>query len=79
MGAAMALRTIEVAWLVFVLSGCTAAIRDPVDHAVLAKCYDGVLISFCQVRQPPGTAVVSAGGVVPVAGSVGIVTAIAKP
>lgn len=61
------------------LGGCTAAIRDPVDGSVLAKCYDGVLVAFCQVAQPKGTAIVSAGGVIPTAGSVGVVTAIAKP
>ena len=61
------------------LSACTAAIHDPVDGSVLAKCYDGVLISFCQVRQPPGTVVTSAGGIVPTAGSVGIVTAVSRP
>lgn len=61
------------------LAGCTAAIDDPVDGTLFAKCYDGVLISFCQVKQPAGTAIVSAGGVIPVTGSLGIATAIIKP
>lgn len=46
------------------LAGCTAAIADPVDGSVLAKCYFGASISFCDVHKAKDDAVVSNNGIV---------------
>lgn len=46
------------------LSGCAAAIADPVDGSVMAKCYFGASISFCDVHKAKDDAVVSNNGIV---------------
>lgn len=51
------------------LAGCTAAIADPVDGSVLAKCYFGASISFCAVHKAKEDAVVSNNGIVTAATS----------
>ena len=48
------------------LAACVAAVRDPTDdNSVMAKCYFGWTLSFCDVQKTAGNSVIQGSGFIP--------------